>query len=327
MQQSWGRHFDFVDLEEGRFASMVRPAFGEKRITSRELLTAGLCNTNYKFTIEGLDEAFVLRIYVRDRQAAEKDYAILKLVQPDVPVPEALYLEEGDEATPAYIIMKWVDGILLSDVLATRDTNAIAACAYDCGRVLTRIGRHTFPQAGFFGPGLSIAYPFSDNDDTSFLSLIEQFLFKGQAGERLGTELSQQLWQHAERNQSYLALTEGDAALVHSDFKGFNILVRPEQGCVSAVLDWEFAFAGSPLTDIANMLRYEHIHPPALAREFTRGYREHGGRLPEGWQRAAKMVDLLSLCEFLNRPSSNNTLIEEVTGLITHTLHNWEKFA
>jgi aminoglycoside phosphotransferase (APT) family kinase protein len=123
-------------------------------------------------------------------------------------------------------------------------------------------------------------------------------------------------------------MLKGARSLVHSDFKGFNILVRQVQRHwkVAGVLDWEFAFAGSPLVDIGNMLRYSHLHPPVFEKAFLNGYREQGGRLPAEWKRAAKLIDLLSLCEFLNAPAPRDGLVQEVTGLITGTLEQWEEY-
>lgn len=120
----------------------------------------------------------------------------------------------------------------------------------------------------------------------------------------------------------------GNFGKEYSIFKGFNILVRQfnERWHVSAVLDWEFAFAGSPLIDIGNMFRYSHLHPPVFEKEFLRGYQEQGGVLPSEWKKVAKLVDLLSLCEFLNAPTPPNALLHEVTALIIATLDHWEEY-
>ena len=44
---------------------------------------------------------------------------------------------------------------------------------------------------------------------------------------------------------------------MHSDFNPKNILVDPASGAVTAVLDWEYAHAGSPYADLGNLLRFE----------------------------------------------------------------------
>ena len=100
-----------------------------------------------------------------------------------------------------------------------------------------------------------------------------------------------------------------------------------------------------------------HLHSPIFESEFIHGYREQGGILPPEWKKLAKLVDLLSLCEFLNAPTPRNALrhtnlrsekqfsnevrretthvglvpvnagwYQEVTGLIVGTLEHWEEF-
>jgi aminoglycoside phosphotransferase (APT) family kinase protein len=80
---------------------------------------------------------------------------------------------------------------------------------------------------------------------------------------------------------------------VHSDYNGKNLLVHERGGCwsISAVLDWEFAFSGSPLTDIGNMLRFRTAYPACFASAFITGYREAGGNLPPDWREVSADSD------------------------------------
>ena len=61
-----------------------------------------------------------------------------------------------------------------------------------------------------------------------------------------------------------MATFDHEARLVHGDFGAANILVRQVQGAwqVAAVIDWEFAFAGTPLFDLGHFLRYERRRRP-----------------------------------------------------------------
>lgn len=326
MEQDWGRRHDFVTLENDEITSLLRPAFPGRTLASAELLTAGKCNTNYKITVSGLSDPVVLRLYVRDPTSREKDLNIFQLIKERVPVPRILYTNARNEpGALSYSVMSWVDGVLFSDVLASKDENAIAECAHAIGITLANIGSYTFPRAGFFGPDLTIQQELVDE---SVMAYFEQFLFEGQTGQRLGATLTGRLWKFLNDNAHYFEALPDARSLVHSDFKGFNILVRQSRGRwrVSAVLDWEFAFAGSPLVDIGNMLRYSHLHTPTFESEFLRGYREQGGKLPTAWKKAAKLNDLLSLCEFLNSPAPRDALLQEVTGLILGTLDHWEEY-
>jgi aminoglycoside phosphotransferase (APT) family kinase protein len=325
MEQDWGRRYEYVILEKSRIDSLLQPVFPGRTLDSVELLTAGKCNTNYKIKVSGHSESYVLRIHVRDPMGGERDRNIFRWIEERVPVPDVLYTTTGSEpGAISYTVMRWVEGILFSDILASKDETAIAECAYDIGFTLANIGSFTFTRAGFFGPDLTII---EEIEEAGILAYFEQFLFKGGAGENLGTALTRRLWSFLKDNANYFKTLEDARSLVHSDYKGFNILVRQvEEGWkVSAVLDWEFAFAGTPLIDIGNMLRYSHLHPPVFEREFIRGYREQGGVLPAEWKKVAKLVDLLSLCEFLNSPSPRDALRQEVTGLVLGTLEHWDR--
>jgi len=60
-------------------------------------------------------------------------------------------------------------------------------------------------------------------------------------------------------HQAEVATLPDQAVLVHADYNGKNLLMQSthEGWQVAAVLDWEFAFAGSPLFDTGNFLRHE----------------------------------------------------------------------
>jgi aminoglycoside phosphotransferase (APT) family kinase protein len=87
------------------------------------------------------------------------------------------------------------------------------------------------------------------------LSFMEECLFQQHADQLLGPILTARLWQFANDHAAYLDVLDNVASLVHSDYKGTNILVHNDHSrwYVSAVLDWEFAFAGSPFFDTSNI--------------------------------------------------------------------------
>jgi len=53
--------------------------------------------------------------------------------------------------------------------------------------------------------------------------------------------------------------------LVHGDLNPKNLLVDPVTCEVTGLLDWEFAHAGLPGTDLGNLLRFERDEPFASA--------------------------------------------------------------
>jgi fructokinase len=68
---------------------------------------------------------------------------------------------------------------------------------------------------------------------------------------------------------------------------------------VRAVLDWEFTFAGSPLVDLGNALRFTEDETPAYAEGLVAGFAAAGGSLPPGWRRQAELLDGFALLELL----------------------------
>jgi aminoglycoside phosphotransferase (APT) family kinase protein len=327
-QDEWSRLHDFLNLGPKEVAALLRPVVTDgRRILAAEPLTDGLANTNYWVRIEGREEPLVLRLYTRDRDACRKEAALLGLVGDRVPVPRVLHA--APDAQVPYAVTTWVDGVKLWEVMARRDAAAIHSAARSVGQTLAAIASHTFPTAGFFGPDLSIAVPL-DDPATSFTGFLEERLIRGRAGERLGRELAERLALFATHNAPRLealvaeaGVDGGAARLVHADFTPSNILFR--QGAagawaVSGVLDWEFAFAGSPLFDAGSFLRNENTLPPEVATGFAAGFQEVAGPLPDGWRDLARMLDLLNLVDLLDGPGGSEAVVQRAREIVQATI-------
>jgi fructokinase len=111
---------------------------------------------------------------------------------------------------------------------------------------------------------------------------------------------------------------------VHSDFGSRNILVREVAGqwTVASVIDWEFAFSGSPLLDLGNFLRYELRQQPLVEPHFSRGFIAGGGILPAEWRRLARVIDLTALCELLTREELPADVESELLDLVRATIED-----
>ena len=96
------------------------------------------------------------------------------------------------------------------------------------------------------------------------------------------------------------------------------LLVR--DGRIAGVLDWEFAFSGPPLNDIGIFVRHSQSLPRVYLERFARGYVEAGMPLPPDWLRLARLIDLLSLCYFLERPEDDPAVLRDIRPLIETTL-------
>ncbi len=116
-----------------------------------------------------------------------------------------------------------------------------------------------------------------------------------------------------------LASLDGETSLVHGDLGKRNIIVRrvSEKWKLVAVLDWEFAFSGSSLTDVGHFLRYEKTSRPLIESHLSDGYVEAGGKLPEHWRQVASVMDIASLCESLTRDQLPEDIIAELLELVS----------
>ncbi len=101
--------------------------------------------------------------------------------------------------------------------LAESGADEAAPLARQIGGILAEIASVSFPQAGFLGPDLAIAYPF-DNVVDAYFAHMEACLFGGRAGERLGPDRTSRLWRLVEENRSLLDEARDARHLVHADF-------------------------------------------------------------------------------------------------------------
>lgn len=106
-----------------------------------------------------------------------------------------------------------------------------------------------------------------------------------------------------DRYKKLLPDNDSDAYLVHGDFDPSNILVEKIEGQwqVVVILDWEFSFAGSFLTDIANMFRYAHKMPKEYEDVFLSELQKQGVILPQNWRITVHLLNLIALLDCLTR--------------------------
>ena len=297
---------------------MIRPFGKGARVLDAAPLSGGLRNTNYRLRLSSLEEPVVLRVFTADDPSAcQREAALLQRVAARVPVPAVLH-SQPDAPTP-WNILTWVEAERFDHRLVDAPIDTIAAMARAAGRVLAAIHAHTFGAPGFLDADLSVgSFPDVSGD---WSDMLHGWLLHGRAGARLGAHLTDRLLGFIQENAQRLDPLRGQAHLLHADYKPWNLLVREHD--VAAVLDREFAFSGMPLNDIGIFLRHSSRLPPAYRDGFVAGYLEAGGELPDDWPRLARMVDLISLCYFLERPEDDPAVLRDVRPLIETTLRDF----
>ncbi|TGB03724.1 phosphotransferase family protein [Halobacillus salinus] len=326
MKAGWERSNAWITPNLETVQQVLNPFLKNEELLSQQVLSGGLNNTNIKITTAR--ERYVLRIYNAQDETMEKERGILKFLKGKVPVPRVLYYGTSESVLEhAFLLLSWVEGEQLSEVIYKDQSSQIEEAAETVGRTLANIHAFKFPGAGLLNGKLQVKQAF-ETEESSFLAFIEELLFSGYAEKHIGAALCHRVWDFAKTQGHLLNHLENQNTLVHSDFNPLNVLVGEKDGktAISGVLDWEYAMSGSPLMDIGNMLRYEEVTDPKLMRPFIVGYRKQGGQLPPEWLKKAKLLDLIALCDLLNRETCGENRVNDLKALLLRTVSEWKLF-
>jgi len=322
----WERFTAHVDLDIVTATNLLLP-YTNDPIDQLILLSEGCANTNYKVTFKNGTPAIVVRIYVREKTALQRELGIHKLVKSIIPVPRHLYTDAScNNYTYPYAIMEWIDGYLMREVILKKDEIAISECAFEAGEYLNKLRQIRFSEGGFFQEHMKIR-PF--NHDEQYLPFVTMLLQDSVVKESLGNNLYAAAQAFVIKNAPMLPDEHG-SNLTHADYDPANMLVRQVNGKwkIAAILDWEFSFAGTYLLDIGMMLRYSHKLPACYENKFIAGIQENGFHLPAIWKKQAKLMDFLCLLNLAryNPPAERPKMNNDVVSLIADTIKNWESF-
>jgi aminoglycoside phosphotransferase (APT) family kinase protein len=305
---------------------IVHTAFPHCSVVGIQPLTDGLRNTNFKLYLDSTREPIVLRIYEHDASLCQKEVDLMRLAGKSVPVPEVIHAQpRGFEDLPPFALLRYVEGISFHELRRSGDRDAVAQAASSAGQTLAAIGRATFPRSGWLAPGPAVTALLLEGADP-MPRFVDLCLASANLRRRIPADLRDRTHALVWSWVSQLATLESEAHLVHGDFNRRNLLVRRIAGrwSVAAVLDWEFAVAGSPMGDLGSFLRYERASRPVVEPHFSTGYLQAGGRLPADWRRLARLVDLAALCESLTHDQLPDAVAAELVELVRATVEDRE---
>lgn len=263
----------------------------------------------------------VVRLYPpgdpRGPAAPEVDQAVLHLVRGLLPVPEVLDVrrEQAEHGQPGLLVTSWMPGERGDLVLPGLDDAGLRRLGASMGRTAAVLAGMPMLRPG---PFVDAELRLGTFPEADLAAWVEPRLTTWSGIDRA------RLAAVADRAQDLLDL-ERRACLVHSDLNPKNVLVDPTSLEVSAVLDWEFAHAGHPWTDLGNLLRFER-HPAYADAVLEAWTARHGGRadlLLDG----ARAADLWALVDLAARAGENpvsdraDELLRAVAG--TGDLHAW----
>ncbi|WP_144445593.1 phosphotransferase family protein [Inquilinus limosus] len=325
MREDWSRPYPAAVISPDEATALVRSLPGQPAVLRVAELSGGLANTNLRLDLES-HPPVVLRLYQRDPAQAAKERAIHALAAGrGLPAPRLLGGGDDPSTGLPFGLLEWIDGQRLDEAARDLDDTALPPLARSVGAALAAIHAVAFDRSGFLDGSLTVAEPV-DIGGGGLVGFLRHVLIDGPGGDRLGRDLADRLVAFAEREAGLLDRWPGPPCLTHSDFGGTNILVRqgPEGWAVAAVLDWEFAFAGSPFFDLGNLLRPPLGTRPGFAEAAAAGYRAAGGTLPAEWRRMAALADLFSWAEFLTRPAVSDAVVATARVRITETMVLWD---
>lgn len=234
------------------------------------------------FLAEAGGERTVVRVFAGLRHsphAAEVQAALLRLVRGLLPVPEVLEVRRADPVagTPALLVTEFLAGVRGDLLLPTLDGAGLRRAGDSVGRIAATLGGMPMVRRGVFADGDLTIEPYD-------VALPESL-------GRVGTDAQALLDE------------ETRTCLVHSDLNPKNLLLDPDTLEVTGVLDWEFAHAGHPFTDLGNVLRFDR--QPAYLDAVLAAYADLRGTPPERALELARAADLHALAELASRAGQN----------------------
>lgn len=263
-------------------------------------------------------EQVVVRIYAarsatRGEGAVDIDAAVLRLVRGLLPVPEVLEVRRPDPGAdiPAVLVTSFLPGERLDQVLPRADPALVGRIGAHLGELLTRLNRMPFLRTGpFIDAELRVG---SFGPAATDLRAFVEDLVPGSPLATWDVSDREALFELADRAQDLLD-TVDRRCLVHSDFNPKNLLVDPQTGEVTGLLDWEFAHAGLPVTDLGNLLRFDRS--PA----FVTGVLDAvsvDGVARDSVLELAEAADLWALVELASRAGENPVTVRAHDHLLS----------
>lgn len=256
-------------------------------------LSGGYGGETYAVSAGGEDA--VLRLYLRDPARAIVDISLLRLVRGLLPVPRVLDARTDPvDGEPPYVLTERLPGVNLEAFLRDDPAPEVRRrVGHQLGELLARLSGMPFLGPGTFeGSDLTVR-PFEAGDLRDWYAEQAPPLTAEQA-DRLAPLLDE---------ADDLAAETSRHCLCHSDFNSKNLLVDPDTATITGLVDWEYAHAGSPYTDLGNLLRF--TRDPALTDAVLEVVRD---RVPDADDRLAeraKAADLWALIELAGRAGTN----------------------
>jgi len=219
---------------------------GFSGLRSLEKFSGGQSNPTYKLMADS--GVYVLRRQppgklLKSAHAVDREYKVLNaLVDTTVAVAKVYHLcEDVNIIGSMFYIMDFVDGdIFWSATLATVTDNDLRAAMYDAmNKTLVALHSVDVDACGLTDYGRKEAY---------FERQLSRWTKQYRASELDTINVMDKLIDWLEKN---IPVDDGQATLVHGDYRLDNIIFKQGSSEILAVLDWELSTLGHPYADLA----------------------------------------------------------------------------
>ena len=187
----------------------------------------------------------------------EREFAIMRALEGVIPVPRTVHLCEDDSIIgQAFYVMEHVDGRIITDArLLDADPAERRPLYLELVTVLARLHRADHRALGLQGFGRPTGYVARQLSRWS----------KQYAAARI--EENADMDRLIPWLEAHLP-AEDETAIVHGDFRNYNVIFSNSGPRILAVLDWELSTIGHPLADLAYFCLPYYLPPDDL-----RGFR------------------------------------------------------
>jgi aminoglycoside phosphotransferase (APT) family kinase protein len=312
-----------IQMTKDIIQKMVALVFLKSKLRSYDIIAGGCANLNIKIILDNNPNPYILRIYIRDKEAASREQKLGDLLKNIVPVPQIYTINEYDNYR--FSISSFLKGITLRDLLLSDESHDIKSLMTEAGTYLAKIQKIQFESAGFFDKDLNVMPHDSENAYYDFTKIC---LNNASVLKHIGFENCTKIAYYFDTYKSEISdLSEKN--LVHGDYDPANILVDfiDNHWQITGILDWEFSFSGSILQDIANMLRYAHLMPSIFETSFLESLKDNNVILPKNWRIKIHLLNIGSLldCFIRHSPEERPNQSSDILKLITYIIQQLDK--
>ncbi len=304
---------NIVQIDKDIANKLIRAYKPEYSVEEIERFTGGKSTSNYKLKIEGLDLELVLKIYPRNNDVCEKEFAIFNKVREYVPVSHIYYVNtEKTIIDKNYCIMEYLDGTTLDEYIE-KGNRFSEELAEEIGEKLALIHQTEYDMEGLLDNKLNLTEGLPQ-----ILTWYEYFL-NGKAGKRLEMSTINKINKFLENNNKLLLQMTNRSVLAHGDFRPANLMIKEDK--LIGILDWEFSLSVPCYFDIGQFLRVEKYVSNEVKSSFIKGY-NNIAKYPvtELWYKLAKLMDLANLLSLLDSEEDKPNLHSSMKKLIDDSL-------